>query len=306
MVMEQKKNKIRLSRSDRIYLGIVYTFLGLFVLIVLYPLLYVVSASFSSPQALVAGRVYVWPVDPGFQGYKAVFDNKNVWRGYGNTIVYTAVGTSISVFLTMLGGFVLSRKEFPLRLPVTIFFAITMFFGGGMIPIYLLISRLRMINTMWAIVLPGAFSVWLGIVARTFIQSTIPEELYEATSLDGGNYFDYLFRIVWPLSLPVVAVLALSFATGHWNSYFGALIYLHDESKYPLQIVLRSILLANTINNYNLTGQSVDVSNLANRIYLSELLKYSLIVVSSVPLLIVYPFIQKFFIKGVMVGSIKG
>jgi multiple sugar transport system permease protein/putative aldouronate transport system permease protein len=304
--MSKQNHKIRLSRSDKVYLGVVYTLLGLFILAITYPLLYVISASFSSPAALIAGRVYIWPVDPGFQGYKAVFENNAVWRGYWNTIVYTSIGTVISVFLTMLGGFVLSRKEFPLRLPVTIFFAVTMFFNGGLIPTYLLISSLKMVNTIWAIVLPGAFSVWLAIIVRTFIQSTIPEELYEATSLDGGNYFDYLFRIVWPLSLPVVAVLGLSFATGHWNSYFTAMIYLNNQEKFPLQMVLRSILIANTINNNNLTTQSMDVKNLMDRQYLSELLKYSLIIVSSVPLIVIYPFIQKFFIKGIMVGSIKG
>jgi ABC-type glycerol-3-phosphate transport system permease component len=297
---------MRLSRGDKTFVGIVYTLLALYVLVVLYPLLHVISASFSSPSALVAGRVYVWPVEPGLQGYKAVFENRNVWQGYWNTVVYAATGTTISVFLCMLGGFVLSRKEFPLRIPVTVFFAITMFFNGGLIPTYLLISRMKMVNTIWAIVLPGAFSVWFGIIVRTFIQSTIPEELYEATSLDGGDYFNFFFSIVWPLSLPVVAVMALSFATGHWNSYFSALIYLNDEDKFPLQMVLRSILIANTINNTNLTSQQMDITNLVDRIYLSELLKYALIVVSSVPLLLVYPFIQKFFIKGIMVGSIKG
>lgn len=301
-----RRNTMRLSRGDKTFVGIVYTLLALYVLVVLYPLLHVISASFSSPSALVAGRVYVWPVEPGLQGYKAVFENRNVWQGYWNTVVYAATGTTISVFLCMLGGFVLSRKEFPLRIPVTVFFAITMFFNGGLIPTYLLISRMKMVNTIWAIVLPGAFSVWFGIIVRTFIQSTIPEELYEATSLDGGDYFNFFFSIVWPLSLPVVAVMALSFATGHWNSYFSALIYLNDEDKFPLQMVLRSILIANTINNTNLTSQQMDITNLVDRIYLSELLKYALIVVSSVPLLLVYPFIQKFFIKGIMVGSIKG
>jgi multiple sugar transport system permease protein/putative aldouronate transport system permease protein len=204
----------------------------------------------------------------------------------------------------MVGGFVLSRREFPLRVPVTIFFTITMFFSGGLLPTYLLINNLGMINTIWALVLPGAFSVWLGIIARTFIQSTIPEELFEATSLDGGNYFDYLFRIVLPLSLPIVAVLALNFAVGHWNSYFGAMIYLNDQSKYPLQLILQRILI---INSPSLIDSPVmNVKDYVERQYVSELLKYSLIIVSSVPLLALYPLLQKYFIKGIMVGSLKG
>jgi multiple sugar transport system permease protein/putative aldouronate transport system permease protein len=295
---------MRLSSGDRVYLTVVYTLLTLFVLIILYPIVYVISASFSDPAELVAGRVFLLPVSPGLKGYTAVFSNPNVWQGYANTVYYTAVGTVISVVLTMLGGFVLSRKEFPLRTPVTILFSITMFFGGGMIPSYLLISNLGILDTVWALVLPGAFSVWFAIVVRTFIQSSIPEELFEALSLDGGNYFDHLFRIVWPLSTPVIAVVALSCATGQWNSYFSALIYLNSQSKFPLQLILRSILIQ---NSYTMTPDSmVNVRDLIERQYLSELLKYSLIIVSSLPLLIIYPFIQKYFIKGIMVGSLKG
>jgi multiple sugar transport system permease protein/putative aldouronate transport system permease protein len=296
------RNKIRVTGADRAYLTVVYVFLGLFVLTIAYPLIYVISASFSNPRDLVSGRVFFLPVNPGLQGYKAVFSNSQIWQGYGNTIIYTAVGTAISVAITMLGGFVLSRKEFPLRFPVTILFAITMFFSGGLIPSYLLISSLGMLDTIWALVLPGAFSVWLAIIARTFIQSSVPEELFEATGLDGGNYFDFLFRIVLPMSAPVLAVLALNFATGHWNSYFNAMIYISSSSKFPLQIVLRSILIQNTVNLERLG----DVQAFQERQYLSELLKYSLIIVSSVPLLVIYPFIQKYFIKGVMVGSLKG
>jgi multiple sugar transport system permease protein/putative aldouronate transport system permease protein len=297
------KNKIRITGGDKVYLAVVYVFLGLFVLTVMYPLVYVVSASFSSPRALMSGRVFLFPVEPGLQGYQAVFKNDNVWRGYINTILYTAVGTAIGVFITILGGFGLSRREFPLKIPVTIFFTVTMFFSGGLIPTYLLIGNLGMINTLWALVLPGAFSVWLAIIVRTFIKSTIPEELFEALSLDGGNYFDFLFRIVMPLSTPVIAVVALNFATGHWNSYFSAMIYLNDSLKFPLQLILRSILIQNSTS---MTGESIDVMSLLDKQYLSELLKYALIIVSSVPLLVIYPFLQRFFIKGIMVGSLKG
>jgi multiple sugar transport system permease protein/putative aldouronate transport system permease protein len=311
--MVKIRHKMRNTGIDRLYMGIMYAFVAVFALTILYPLVYVLSASFSSPRALVGGRVFFLPVEPGLQGYQAVFQNKNVWRGYLNTIIYTAVGTSFQVVVTLMGAFVLSRKEFPLKVPVTVFFMITMFFGGGLIPTYLLVSRLGMVNTIWALTLPGAFSVWSAVMARTFIQTTIPEELFEATSLDGGDFFDYLIRIVVPLSGPIIAVLALGFAVGHWNSYFQALIYLNDMGKFPLQIVLRSILLENTqimssigMEGIGSTAMASSVTELANKYYLAELLKYSLIVVSSAPLLVLYPFLQRFFVKGVMIGSLKG
>jgi len=299
-----KNNRIKISLSDSVYLGIVYIFLFLFTLIVLYPLIYVVSCSFSSAESLVQGQVFFLPVNPGLQGYHAVFSNKQVWRGYYNTIVYTALGTAIGVMVTITGSFVLSRKEFPMRNFITALFTVTMFFGGGMIPFYLLIKNLRLVDTIWAIVLPGAFNVWLGIVGRTFIQSTISEELFEATSLDGGSYFHFFTRVVLPLSKPILAVLALNFAVGHWNSYFNALIFFNDFDKFPHQLVLRNILISNKIDPASLNA--TDAKTLMEKQYLAELMKYSLIIVSSAPLLIVYPFVQKYFIKGVMVGSIKG
>ena len=295
-----------LSPTDKVYLAMVYLFLGIFILLVIYPLLYVVSCSFSSPEALIQGRVFFLPVEPGIQGYEAVFSNTRIWRGYANTILYTVLGTGIGTSVTMIAAYVLSRREFPMRGFLTVFFMITMFISGGTIPMYLWLKNLRMLNTLWAIVLPGAVSVWLVIVARTYIQSTIPEELFEATSLDGGNYFQYLFYVVLPLSKPILAVLAINFALGHWNSYYSALIYLNDASKYPLQIVLRDILVQNSVDVTNAASAGSDVNNQMHKQYLSELLKYSLIIVSSAPLLIAYPFLQKYFIKGTMVGSIKG
>ena len=298
------RSKVRVSKGDRAYLLAVYSFLGLFTMSVVYPLLYTVSCSFSSPEALVSGRVFFLPVEPGIQGYRAVFRNPQVWTGYGNSFFYTVVGTAISVVVTMIGGYVLSRKEFPARNIVTTLFTVTMFFSGGVMPTYLLIRDLGFIDTIWALVLPGAFSVWMGIVSRTFIQSTIPEELYEATCLDGGDYVSHLVRVILPLSKPIIAVMVLSVATGHWNSYFSAMLYLNTPTKYPLQIILRNILIQNIID-YGAMN-SIDVRDIREKQYLSELLKYSLIIVSSVPLLIVYPSIQKYFIKGIMVGSIKG
>ena len=304
-VKTKKRNRVRISMGDKVYLGIVYSFLGLFVLLVIYPLLYVISCSFSSPEALVEGRVFFLPVEPGLQGYKAVFADSRVWMGYANTIVYTVTGTLVGSIVTMCAAYVLSRREFPLKKFLTIFFVITMFFGGGTIPMYLWLKDLHMLNTVWALILPGACSVWLAIVGRTFIQSNIPEELFEATNLDGGSYAQFFLKVVLPLSKPILAVLALNFALGHWNSYYSAMLYMKDTTKYPLQMVLRDILIANSVDMTNISG-TVDVNSVMKNQYLSELLKYSLIIVASVPMLIIYPFIQKYFIKGVLVGSVKG
>lgn len=299
-----KRNRIKVSGGDRLYLFLVYLFLAAFIICIFYPLVYVVSCSFSSPEALMQGRVVFLPVEPGLQGYEAVFNNARVWRGYLNTFIYTSVGTLIGTAVTLTASYVLSRREFPMRKFLTTFFMVTMFIGGGTIPTYLWIKDLHMRNTMWAIVLPGAVSVWLLIVGKTFIRSTIPEELFEATSLDGGSYMQYFTKVILPLAKPIIAVIALNYALGLWNSYYSALIYLSDELKYPLQIVLRDILIQNSVDMISMVG--TDVNSQLHKQYLSELLKYSLIIVSSLPLLIIYPFLQKFFIKGTMIGSVKG
>ena len=295
---------MRISTGDRIYLYSVYLFLLVFTGCILYPLLYVVSCSFSSPEALMQGRVFFLPVEPGLQGYTAVFNNNRVWRGYGNTILYTVTGTVVATAVTMIASFVLSRREFPLRKFMTAFFMVTMFIGGGTIPMYLWLKTIHMLNTIWALVLPGAVSVWMVIVGKTFLRSTIPEELFEATCLDGGSYIQYFVRVVLPLSKPIIAVMALNFALGHWNSYYSALIYLKSAEKYPLQIVLRDILIQNSVDLASMVG--TDINSQLHQQYLSELLKYSLIIVSSLPLLTVYPFLQKYFASGVMIGSVKG
>jgi ABC transporter, permease protein len=286
-------------------MGCIYTFLGLFTLAVLYPLIYVISASFSSPTALIRGKVVLLPVDPGLQGYQAIFATSQVWTGYGNSIIYTAVYAVLSVMLTMMVGYPLTRKEFPAKKLVTVLYTITMFIGGGMIPAYLLILKLHLMDTMWALILPGLTGAWNVIITRTFIKSSIPEELFEATSIDGGSYFQCFFYMVLPLSKPIMAVLALSAATSMWNSYFSALLYINTPSKFPLQLILRNILVQNNVD-FTAIDKMGSITDMMQKQYLSELLKYSLIVVSSIPLLIFYPFIQKYFIKGVMVGSIKG
>ena len=296
---------IKTSAGDKAYLGIIYLFLGLFTICTIYPLVYVVSCSFSSPEALVQGRVFFWPVEFGLQGYQAVFKNSQVWSGYLNTILYTVVGTMVGTAVTMMAAYVLSRREFPLRKGMTALFMVTMFFGGGTIPMYLWLKRLHMLDTIWALVLPGACNVWMTIIGRTFLQSSVPEELFDAPCLDGGDYLRYFTKVVLPLSKPILAVMALNFALGHWNSYYSALVYLNDAGKYPLQIVLRNILIQNTVDMTDM-GSGMDVNSMLHNQYLSELLKYSLIIVSSLPLLVIYPFLQKYFIKGVMIGSVKG
>lgn len=296
------KKRKKIINRDSVYILIIGAFLALFTVCVLYPLIYVVSCSFSDAKALVQGKVFFWPIKPGLDGYKAVFNYSKVWQGYKNTIVYTVVGTLIGTVVTLIGAYVLSRREFPVRSLLTKVFMVTMFFSGGTIPTYLLLKQMNMLNTIWAIVLPGACNVFLVIIGRTFIQSSIPEELYEATCLDGGDYIKYFMKVVVPLAKPIIAVITLNFALTHWNSYYSALLYLSDSNKYPLQIILRQILVQNTVDLSNMTN----VTNAMQSQYLSELLKYALIVVSSLPLLCIYPFIQKYFIKGVMIGSVKG
>ncbi len=296
----------RMCWQDKCYVIAVGIFLGIFTLLVLYPLIYVISCSFSAPRALVAGKVKLLPVEFSLMGYEAVFKTPEVFTGYRNSILYTIIGTILSVLVTMMGAFPLTRKEFVDKGFFTGLFAITMFIGGGLIPQYLLIKNLHLMNTMWALIIPTLFSAWSIIIARTFISSSIPEELYEAAAVDGCGYVRYFIRIVLPLSKAIMAVLALSYATGMWNSYFSAMLYINDSTKYPLQIVLRDILVQNTINIDDIAKSMSNLTEMMDRQNLSESLKYSLIVVSSIPLMLFYPFIQKYFIKGVMIGSIKG
>ena len=293
--------KIRYCRSDKVFYTISDIFLALLLLLVAYPLIYVLSASFSSGNAVSAGRVVLWPVDFSLEGYKAVFNKSDIWPAYLNTILYTVVGTFINVAMVMIAAYPLSRSDLKGRNVVMVLFTFTMFFGGGMIPFYILLTQLHMIDTFWVMVVPGALSVYNMIIARTFIQSSIPGELFEAASIDGCSDTRYFFEILLPLSKAIIAVLALFSAVGHWNSYFNAMMYLNTRSKMPLQIVLREILIMNQID-YSTVGDPELILKMGN---LGDVLKYALIVVSTVPILCVYPFVQKYFVKGVMIGSIK-
>ncbi|MDY0290346.1 MAG: carbohydrate ABC transporter permease [Sphaerochaeta sp.] len=288
--------------SDRIFSILNNTFLFISMMVVAYPLIYIISSSLSSPQAVMAHKVWLLPVDFDLISYRAVFTNKQISLGYMNSLIYMASGTVVSVLLTMLLAYPLSRKEFYGRNVVTKFILFTMLFTGGIIPLYLTVRNLGIYNTRWAIILPNAITVWNVIIARTFLQDNISDELYEAAMIDGCSDIRFLFSFVFPLSGAIVAVLGLFYAVGQWNKYFDALLYLQDQALYPLQIILRNILIINK----NTPSMTMDVEAAIRAQGLSETIRYALIVVASLPLLVLYPFVQKFFVKGVMIGSVKG
>lgn len=294
--------KVGRSPADRIFDIAVAAFLVLCALLVLYPLVFILSASLSSTTAVVTGRVWLLPVEPTLESYRAVFSNKQVFSGYYNSAVYVALGVSISVMLTLCAAYPLSRRKLVGRKAFTALFLFTMLFSGGLIPTYLVVKSLGMINTRWAIVLPNALGIWNLIVTRTYIRATIPEELYEVAEMEGGGDVWLFFKVVVPLSGPIVAVMALYYAVGLWNGYFDSLLYLSDPALYPLQLILRNILILNQID----INMIKDVSALARMQGMADVLKYALIVVATAPFLAVYPFVQKHFVKGMLVGSVKG
>lgn len=289
--------------QDKVVYFINYVLLTFLFVIVLYPIIYIISCSFSSGDALVAGNVRLLPVDFTLDGYKAVFQYDSIWTGYKNSIIYTLAGTVVSLTLTLLAAYPLSRNDFRGRKVLSTIYLFTMMFSGGLVPTYLLINNLHMVNTIWAIILPGAVSAYNVIVARTFFNQSIPKELLEAAEMDGCSDFKFFVRIVIPLSYPIIAVICLWTVVTFWNSYFNQMIYLNSESKYPLQLILRKILLLSEIN---LSSGAMDPETLRKNRYLSEMLKYGSIIISTLPLMIMYPFVQKYFVKGVMIGSVKG
>ena len=289
--------------QDRVVYFINYVMLTVLLVVVLYPLIYIVSCSFSSGDALVSGKVKLFPVAPTLQSYKAVFKYQSIWTGYKNSIIYAFVGTIISMVLTLFAAYPLSRNDFRGKKFFTVIILFTMMFSGGLIPTYLLIKNLKMMDTIWAVVLPGAVSAYNISVARTFFANTIPRELQEAAEMDGCSDFRFFTKIVIPLSTPIIAVLSLWVVVGLWNSYFGPMIYLNSQNKYPLQLVLRRILL---LSQVNLNQSNIDPEMIRKNQYLGEMLKYGTIIISTLPLMIIYPFVQKYFVKGVMIGSVKG
>ena len=302
--VKKKSNKIRGTTSDRIFDVVNFIIALLALLIVLIPLLNVVASSFSSGAAVQAGKVGIIPVEPTLDAYIEVFQYGDVWIGYRNTIYYTVVGTLLNIVFTVLMAYPLARADLKGRGVIMKLLVFTMMFSGGLIPNYLLVKDLNLLNTPWALWLPGLISVYNVIVMRTFFQTTIPKELLEAAQIDGSTNRRCLWSVVLPLTKTILAVMVLLYAIGHWNSYFNAMLYISDKQKWPLQIFLREILIANQIDMTSMTGSSVQ--EMMRRQELQTLLKYALIVVASVPVLVVYPFVQKHLVKGVMIGSVKG
>ncbi len=300
-IRQQHSTRIRESGGDRLFLFGVYSFLLIIFVLVLYPLIYVVSSSLSSPTAVSSGRVWLWPVDFSLRGYQVAFSNPQIITGYGNSLYYTFFGTLISVVVTVLVAYPLSRRGLYGRNAIMLFITFTMIFSGGLIPTYLVVKNLGMLDTRWALIIPQAVAAWQVIIARTFFQVTIPEELAEAAALDGCSDLRFLWSVVIPLSKPIIAVLVLMYAVGQWNAYFDALLYLKSDDLQPLQLVLRSILILNTT-----TSGSMEASVMIERQQMADLLKYSLIVVGSLPVLLIYPFAQRYFVRGMLIGSIKG
>lgn len=298
----QPKTYIRETGFDLAFTIINNIFLTLVFLAVAYPLIYVVSASFSDPIAVSSGKVFLWPVNFTLKAYQKIFEYSRIWSGYMNSIFYAVVGTLVNVIMTILAAYPLSRKDLFGKNALMFLFVFSMMFSGGLIPFYLVVNQLGMYNTRWAMIIPQALSVWNMIITITFFRSSLPQELLEAAQLDGCSDIQYLRKIVLPLSAPIIAVLCLFYAVGHWNQFFTALIFLANKNLFPLQLVLRDILVANTID----LNMLEDARTLAAKSGMRDLLKFALIVVASGPVLAMYPFVQKYFVKGLMIGAIKG
>lgn len=291
----------RRTRGDVVFDTCLYVFSVIMLIVVLYPLYFVVLASFSRPADVAMGKVWLWPTGFTLDGYEKIFEYARLWVGYRNTIFYTVAGTAIHLLVTIPAAYMLSRRELMFRNAVMIFFTVTMFVSGGMIPIYLTLQSYRLLDTVWVMILPGCVSVYNMIIARTFFQSNIPQELIDAAKIDGCSNFRTFTTIALPLSKAIIAVIALYCAVGQWNNYFSGLIYLRSDSLVPLQIVLRDILIMNSMD-----GTRTLTSSMESQVRLQELIKYGIIVVSSAPIMMVYPFLQKYFAQGVMIGAIKG
>ncbi|OXM14282.1 carbohydrate ABC transporter permease [Paenibacillus herberti] len=298
---------IKESKGDRVFLIANYIYLTIALIIVAYPLIYIMSASISNPQYVGSGEMWLFPKDITFEGYKRVFQEEKIWSGYLNTIIYTVLGTALSLAITLPAAYAMSRKDFFGRNFFMGMFMVTMFFSGGLIPSYLLVKDLNMVNTIWAIIVPGAASIYNIIVTRTFFMSTIPRELEEAAQIDGASTTRLFFTVIIPLSMPIIAVMALFYGVGQWNSYFSALIYLNDETKYPLQMILRQILVLQQMSAE--TGSIVEASTaeaLSDKAEIAALVKYAVIIIATLPIIAIYPFLQRYFVQGVMIGSVKG
>ncbi|MEC0242103.1 carbohydrate ABC transporter permease [Paenibacillus dokdonensis] len=289
------------TRGDKLF-GIVNTIVLLIILaIVMYPLIFVVSASISNQLAVSSGKMWLFPKEFTLVGYRKVFQNHDILVGYGNTFLYAVVGTSINLVMTILAAYPLSRRKFAGKNIIMFIMVFTMFFSGGMIPTYLIIKKLGMLNTMWSLVIPNAVAVWNIIIMRTFFQESVPAEVQEAAMIDGCSHTGILMRVMLPLSMPILAVMTLFYCVDHWNSYFSALIYLTDRAKFPLQLILREILIQNQMDK-----MSGGATSLSEQIMYGQAIKYAVVVVANLPVFLLYPFLQRYFVQGMTIGAIKG
>jgi ABC transporter, permease protein len=299
----ERMNKLSkaVSKADRIYYIVIDTFLILMLLAILYPLYFIVIASISDTDAIFNGEVFLYPIGFNLKGYAALFENRMIWTGYLNTIWYTLLGTAINIAVTIPAGWAISRKELPWRKFITTYFIITMFFGGGLIPFYLLVSDLGLLDNPLSVILPYGVSVWNMFMVNAFYSSSVPDEILEAAEVDGSGTIRTFFSIVIPLSKPIIAVMVLFYAVAHWNNYFSALIFLSEQKYFSLQLVLREIL----IMTESAGGSAGDAGTILEQAKLANSIKYSSIIVSTLPILVLYPFVSKFFEKGVMIGALK-
>ena len=297
---------IRETRADRIFNFFNYLILGCIFLLCFYPLYFIIIASVSNPDLVNAGKVWLWPREVSFDGYKALFADKSVMRGYMNTLIYTFGGTLINLAVTLPAAYALSRKDFVGRKFFTLMFTFTMFFSGGLIPTFMVVKKLGLYNNPWVMVVLGATSMTNIIVTRTFFETNLPDELREAAEIDGCSNTRFFFRIALPLSVSIIAVMTLFFAVVHWNGYFNALIYLRNDEWQPLQVIMRDILMRSQFNAEMLQQGGDTAGMLLQELRTAEQIKYALIVVASVPVMVIYPLVQKHFVKGVTVGSVKG
>ncbi len=295
-------NRIRTSMQDKTFDYVNAAIMILLLCVYIWPIWFVIIASFSDPMEVQLGKVLFLPSKLSIQSYIELINRDSIWTGYKNSLIYLVCGTSLDMVFTVCAAYPLSRKDFMIRKPVMVFLLITMYFSGGLIPMYMLVKALGLINTVWCILLSGVLSVYNILIMRSYFMNSIPSALQEAAVLDGANSYQYLIRVVLPLSKPVLAVIALYNAVGRWNDYYTALIYIHNEDMYPLQLVLREIL-------DSVTARSTDITNnldMTDQVKLAQSLKYSSIIVATSPIMLIYPFVQKYFVKGVMIGAVKG
>ena len=297
------KKAASLFNSDRFFDLSNTLIMIVFLLLFAWPLWFILVASLSDPSAVWNGKVVLLPKGFNIDAYKEIIKYKSIWLGYRNTVIYTVLGTTINLVLTVCAAYPLSRKDFMPKNFFMFLFMLTMYFSGGLIPTYLVVNKLHLVNTIWAMIIPGAISIYNVIITRTYFINSIPESLQEAAELDGANSLQFLLRIVLPLSKPVIAVIALYYAVGHWNDFFSALIYIHDKKLLPLQTFLRDLLVQNQVS-LDMTG--LDAAAAERKMKLAQTIKYGVIVVSTLPVLCFYPFVQKHFVKGIMIGSVKG